>query len=31
MQKIKDVLIANRNLVSSFYEGITGNKIKLPR
>src|SRR3989344_3118620 len=26
MKKIKDILIANRNLVSSFYEGITGQK-----
>lgn len=31
MKKIKDVLIANRNLVSSFYEGITGQKIKLSK
>lgn len=31
MKKIKDILIANRNLVSSFYEGITGQKIKLSK
>jgi hypothetical protein len=31
MKKIKEILIANRHLVSAFYEEITGEKIKLPK
>jgi len=31
MNKIKDILITNRHIVSAFYEEMTGEKIKLPK